>query len=306
VQEFELRYPVHTLENQVLFLPGGLISAETLEAKYSSEEFTPVSKYCLLKYGSTEEDLFYFLNQPPYNNIFRDRESIVRLLHTMDRIDLVFPFLQSLDYFKKHDSYTYHHILMVFALSMLIAKDLIPDYQDRLQEIATGPTHDFGKICVPLHVLKKTTPLTKAERNILKHHSMAGYALLSYYYRDTMNPAAVVARDHHERRNGSGYPRGIPLRDFIVEIIAACDVYDALISPRPYRPVSYDNRTALEVITGMAERKELGWEVVKALVAHNRGTNHRFDDIRVSTEKRGSSPPGNMHGVISEDYVDIS
>lgn len=306
MQGFELRYPVYSLERKVLFPSGCLVSAETLEAKYSSGEFTPVSKYSLLKYGSTQEDLFNFLTQPPYNNIFRDKGSIVGLLHTMDGIELVLPFLQSLDYFKQHDPYTYHHILMVFALSMLIAKDLVPDYQDRLEEIATGPTHDFGKICVPLHVLRKTTPLTKAERSILEHHSMAGYVLLSYYYGDAMNSAAIVARDHHERRNGSGYPRGILLTDFIVEIIAACDVYDALISPRPYRPVSYDNRTALEVITDMAEKKELGWEVVKALVAHNRGAKQSFDEITVSTEKRGSPPSGNVHGLICEDQVDIS
>lgn len=305
MQEMILRYPVHTLDNQVLFPSGNLVSHEALEAKYSSDDFTPVDKYCLLKYGSTEKDLFCFLKRPPYSNIFKDKTSIRELLHIVDKIDLVMPFLHSLDYFRKYDLYTYHHILMVYALSVLIAQDLIPDYEDRLQEIATGPTHDFGKICVPLHVLKKTTPLTKADRSILKHHSPAGYVLLSYYHRDPMNPAAIVARDHHERRNGSGYPRGILLTDFIVEIVAACDVYDALISPRPYRAVSYDNRTALEVITAMAERKELGWEVVKALVAHNRGIKGRFEEITVSTEKRGSPPPGNMHGIISEEHVDI-
>jgi HD-GYP domain-containing protein (c-di-GMP phosphodiesterase class II) len=47
----------------------------------------------------------------------------------------------------------------------------------------------------------------------------------------------------------------------MVEIIVACDVYDALVSPRPYRPVSYDNRTALEEIINMAEKNQIGWEV---------------------------------------------
>lgn len=61
--------------------------------------------------------------------------------------------------------------------------------------------------------------------------------------------------------DGSGKPRGIRLRDRMVEIIVACDVYGALVSPRPYRPVSYDNRTALEEITKMAENNQSGWEL---------------------------------------------
>jgi HD-GYP domain-containing protein (c-di-GMP phosphodiesterase class II) len=132
----------------------------------------------------------------------------------------------------------------------------------------------------------------------LDNHSAAGYVLLSYYLGDPRSLASLVARDHHERKDGSGYPRGIPLRDLLVEVIAVCDVYDALISPRPYRPASYDNRTALEEITGMAERGEIGWDVVKALVACNRSARPHYSESEVSTEKRGVPPPGNLHGVI--------
>ena len=89
----------------------------------------------------------------------------------------------------------------------------------------------------------------------------------------------------------------------MVEIIAACDVYDALLSPRPYRPTAYDNRTALEEITEMAQMGKLSWEVVKALVSHNRKDKPPFQECQVSTEKRGTPPEDNMYGVVVEEEM---
>ena len=97
------------------------------------------------------------------------------------------------------------------------------------------------------------------------------------------------------------YPLGILLNDPMVEIVAVCDVYDALISPRPYRQASYDNRTALEEITVMAEEGVISWEVVQVLVAHNRKSKPHYTDCIVSKEKRGKPPYGNVYGIIVPD-----
>jgi len=190
---------------------------------------------------------------------------------------------------------------MVFALSTLLAQDIASDYRNHILETASGPTHDFGKICVPPNLLKKASPLTYNERKLLEHHTIAGYVLLSYYHRDIRSFAARVARDHHEKKNGSGYPRGIPLEDLMVEIVAVSDIYDALVSSRPYRPISYDNRTALEEITMIAERNEISWEVLKTLVAFNRKAKPHSSECSISTEKRGAPPPGNVYGIITEE-----
>jgi len=189
---------------------------------------------------------------------------------------------------------------MVFVLSILLAKDLIPDYQECILLSATGPTHDIGKICVPLHILKKTTPLTKRERSFLEHHAAASYVLLCYYYRDVQHLACRVALDHHERRDGSGYPQGILLKDSMVEIVAVSDIYDALIKPRPYRSAPYENRPALEEITEMAQQNKIGWDVVKALIAHHRKSKPSYSEITISVEKRGSPPSYNVYGMIVE------
>jgi len=77
------------------------------------------------------------------------------------------------------------------------------------------------------------------------------------------------------------------MKDRMIEIISVCDIYDALLSPRPHRPIPYDNRTALEEITEMAEKGKIGWEVVQALVSYSRKDKPSFQECKVSVEKRG-------------------
>ncbi len=295
-----LQYPVRALDNQVLLPADTPLNEETLDAVIGSQRAYSHETYPLLLHGSVKEDCLNFLSTPPYVTIFSDEKEIDDLLNLLEAAHFSIPILQSLDYFKQHDFYTYAHVLMVFALSTLLAKDLIPDYQECIRLSATGPTHDIGKICVPLHILKKTTPLTRRERGFLEHHAAASFVLLSYYYKDVQHLACKVALDHHERRDGSGYPRSILLQDPIVEIIAASDIYDALIKPRPYRSAAYDNRAALEEITEMAEQNKIGWDVVKALIGHSRKSNPHYREVTISAEKRGSPPSYNAYGKIAE------
>lgn len=295
-----LKYPVYTLDNRLLFPADTELSSENINVLISSNSTTPQNSYNLMCSGSIKSDLLNFFKQPPYDFIFASQKKIAEIIDLMETVKLPLSILQSLEYFKQNDLYTYRHTLIVFVLTTLLTKDLISDYKSLMHGIATGPTHDLGKICVPLNILKKSVPLTLDERGILENHTAAGFVLLSYYLQDENNPGAEVARDHHERKNGSGYPRGIQLNDRLVEIIAVCDVYDALISLRPYRPISYDNRTALEEITKMAERNEIGWDVVKALIAHNRQNKPHYKEVKVSMEKRGTPPPGNVYGSATE------
>jgi len=299
--ELTLQHPIRTLDNQSLFPAGTLVTEETLNIVIDSHRTVSYQTYPLLLYGSIQEDCLDFVRLPPYATIFQDRKEIDGLFNLLETVRFPIPILQSLDYFKQRDLFTYTHILMVFALSTLLAKELIPDDQDYVKLSATGPTHDIGKICVPLHILKKATPLTKTERGFLEHHAAAGYVLLSYYYKDFGCLAPRVALDHHERRDGSGYPRGIPLEDPLTEIIAVSDIYDALIMPRPYRSSAYDNRTALEEITEMAKQNKVGWDAVKALIAHHRKSRPRYKEIAISAEKRGTPPAYNVYGVVANE-----
>lgn len=296
-----LVYPVYTFDNRLLIPADTLLTEEVLESVILPYGTGAYESNSLLLHGSVRKDIHQLINRTPYQRIFADQKQIAHIMNIMGSVFLSIPILQSLDFFKENDFYTYCHILNVFTLTTTLAEQLIEDYHDLIQEAAAGPSHDIGKTSVPMYILKKSVPLTPAEHRIMQHHSMAGYVLLSHYLRDTQNLSARVARDHHERKDGSGYPAGINLADRLVEIIAACDVYDALMSPRPYRPLPYDNRAALEEITGMAERGKLSWDVVQALVAHNRKGRPHYSECKVSKEKRGAPPPGNMYGITAEE-----
>jgi HD-GYP domain-containing protein (c-di-GMP phosphodiesterase class II) len=296
----KLDYPVYTLDNRLLLPAGKRLTPETLDALIATNKVTSYQVVSFLKDGTVYEDILSLLQKTPYDVIFDEPEKTIAL-SLMEKIHFILPVLESLSYFKEYESYTYRHILIVFALSTIMARDLLENSEDWIREAMAGTIHDFGKICVPIQVLKKSDPLTRADRDILEHHALAGFVLLSYLLQDRRSLAARVARDHHERGDGSGYPLGISLRDRMVEIIATCDVYDALLSPRPYRLTSYDNRTALEEITEMAHGGKLSWEVVQALVSHNRKDKPHFGDCRVSAEVRGSPPADSLYGVIVDE-----
>ncbi|MBT6563636.1 MAG: hypothetical protein HON76_14025 [Candidatus Scalindua sp.] len=292
-----IKYPIYTFDNQILFPAGSEMSPGNIDDLISTNKNT-YSSVSLLNYKSVRKDIIKFIRSAPsYSVIFGDDKQIASLMNHLGSVTLISPVLKMLDYFKEHDYYTYKHHLLVWALSTHIATVMADDYIDLLKEAESGPTHDVGKICVPLDILKKETPLSKKEKSHLRHHTIAGHVLLSYYHQDRDKLAPIVARDHHERMNGSGYPGGINLDNSLVDIVIVSDIYDALISPRPYRHVSFDNRTACEEITKMAEKKELHWKVVQCLISLNRKKKSHFTECKIPHEKRGTPPPSNNYGI---------
>lgn len=251
----------------------------------------------LLDYRRVRTDLHAFFEKPPYDVIFSGEERQQTLIDIAGEVVMPEAVLQSLYHFREIDFYTYRHTLLVFALSILIARELIDDREILLQEIMAGPTHDIGKLCVPLSILTKQNPLTEDELIHLRHHALAGYVLLTHYFQDPDILAARVARDHHERRDGSGYPLGISIDNQMIDIIMISDVYDALISPRPYRPTSFDNRTALEEITRQADAGIISDTVARVLVALNRRSRPHYSQCVLSVECRGKPPADNRYGI---------
>lgn len=296
---FKLNYPVHTIDNTQLLPAGVLLTQEKLEKVAAAGQKTAIANKPFLSHGSIERDLFHLINLSPYRIIFENQKKTTDFFELIKTIQFPLPIFTMLDYFQAHDFYTYRHMLLVFAMSTLLAQDLIYDLPGQFHGGIPGPSHDFGKICIPLHILKKATPLTQTERRMLEHHTLAGFVLLTHYFQSNDMPDTIIARDHHERRNGSGYPGGIHVRDEMTQIVIASDIFDALVSPRPYRKMSYDNRTALEEITLMAETGKLDWQVVQALVGLNRKGHIPYYDCSVSLEKRGVPPGGNLYGISS-------
>jgi len=289
---------VRSLEGNEILPVGTLLSEALLAAVAEAGRRLQWEQGVLLAHGTVRQDLARAARVGPYAAVFGSDEEYRELELLMGQAKLPEPCLRGLDWFRVNDAYTYRHILMVFALSCLLARRL--GHSDPATEAAAGPLHDFGKLCVPLSTLVKRSALTRDERRQLDQHTLTGHVLLCHYLGDRESFTARVARDHHERRDGSGYPYGIALNDQLVEIVAVCDVYDALVSPRPYRRSAFDNRSALEELTTMAETGRIGWDAVQMLVSMNRKDRPPPERCEVSLQKRGGPPAGNLYGIFDD------
>lgn len=166
---------------------------------------------------------------------------------------------------KSFDEFTYHHSLSVAVLAIAIGQQLgLPTLH--LNKLGMSAIlHDIGKTAVPIQLVQKPAPLTGPEFDLMKSHSRSGSAFLVSFVRDEQMWQAVLS--HHERLDGTGYPRGLAGRDIPLwgRIIAVADVYDALTSQRPHRP-PVEPHQALEYIMG-GIGTAFDYDVVKALVA---------------------------------------
>jgi PAS domain S-box-containing protein/putative nucleotidyltransferase with HDIG domain len=134
------------------------------------------------------------------------------------------------------DPYTAGHQLRVAGLASAIATEIgLP--QDRIDGIRmAGPIHDIGKLSVPVEILSKPKKLTEIEFSLIKEHSQKGYEMLKDV--DSPWPLAQIVYQHHERMDGSGYPRNLKGDEILMEarIMAIADVVESMASHRPYRP----------------------------------------------------------------------
>lgn len=164
-----------------------------------------------------------------------------------------------LDAVRAYDDRIYQHSVMVAGLAAAFASTLGFSASDRLRLTRAALVHDVGKAKIPISILRKPGRLESYELSIVRTHPILGHEMLKQA--GVTDPAMLeVARKHHERLDGSGYPDGLKgdqIGDF-VRLVAVCDVYAALVAPRPPRP-SYDIASALaeldrEAAEGRLER----------------------------------------------------
>ncbi|MDD2368419.1 MAG: response regulator [Sulfuricurvum sp.] len=129
------------------------------------------------------------------------------------------------------------HVKRVAAYSRFLAdKYGLSDEEARLIEMV-APMHDIGKIAIPDSILHKPGKLSAEEMEIMKTHAYKGYQMLSHSERPLMKHAALIALQHHEKYDGSGYPSGLVGEDIHIagRIVAIADVFDSLGSKRSYK-----------------------------------------------------------------------
>ncbi|MFN2615901.1 MAG: HD-GYP domain-containing protein [Thermoleophilaceae bacterium] len=129
------------------------------------------------------------------------------------------------------------HVDRIQRFSELIADGLgLPQERSRLIAMA-GTLHDAGKVAIPDAIVLKEGKLTEHERKVMQQHTELGYRLLVGSESPVLRLAATIAWTHHERFDGDGYPRGLFGQGIPLEgrIVAIADVFDALVTDRPYR-----------------------------------------------------------------------
>ena len=136
-----------------------------------------------------------------------------------------------------HDSYTFSHSVNVAVLATMLG-NLCGYSKSKLQVITLGGLlHDIGKLAVPTPILNKTSSLTADEFKIIRRHPSEGRKILKELNSPNASILAIIAAQHHEHLDGSGYPnhiRGKSIHPYS-RITAIADVYDALTSARSYK-----------------------------------------------------------------------
>ncbi len=153
------------------------------------------------------------------------------------------------------DPYTAGHQRRAANLARAIATEMRLPADDVEGIRMAGYIHDIGKLSIPAEILSKPTKLSAIEFSLIKEHSQSGYDILKDV--ESPWPLAEIIYQHHERMDGSGYPRRLKGNEIIIEarILAVADVVEAMASHRPYRP-------------------SLGIELALAEIEKNRGISY--------------------------------
>jgi HD-GYP domain-containing protein (c-di-GMP phosphodiesterase class II) len=178
-----------------------------------------------------------------------------------DRLDTVA--LAFADIIDAKSPYTYNHSMRVAAGARFVAEQLGMDAEAQRRTYRMGLLHDIGKLGVSSQTLNKTGPLTVAERAEIEQHPRYSYSILSRVA--AFQSFAWTASLHHERLDGTGYPWRLPAEqlDDAARLLAVADVYDALVSDRPYR-AGLPHDTAVDVLWSEAGTR-LSREAVQAI-----------------------------------------
>ncbi len=178
--------------------------------------------------------------------------------------------LKRLNELQRTDDYLFEHSMRVSILSTMIGKWFGYSQKELLELNEAGMLYDIGSLKIPEEILKKPGELTKEEWDIVRRHPQNGYSIL-LRTKGVSSNVKYAALHHHERIDGSGYPlrlRGNQIHPY-AKIIMACDVFEAMITDRPYKK-KVSPMLAIEYLTwnsGKLFDQEVVYTLIRGLSA---------------------------------------
>jgi HD-GYP domain-containing protein (c-di-GMP phosphodiesterase class II) len=217
-----------TEEEGVVVVPTELITS-------IKDQALPAEKKAQLVITHSITMMQKMLEKPTAQRIAEAKKGIAEIVNLILTDDNTTYYLLNIT---THDFYTYTHSVNVGVLGVALAKALFRNSSDHdLQALGTGFfLHDLGKVKVPSEIINKPAALTEEEMKLMRRHPADGYKILVETHQLT-EEARVIVLQHHERSDGTGYPRGLRKNEIhlYARLCTLADVYDALTSERPYK-----------------------------------------------------------------------
>ena len=216
-----------------------------------------------------------FLLKPVHPTVMRTRvRAMLRNKALIDSLDeaetILFALAQAVE---QRDKFTGQHCQRLAGASVLLGEALGLPQSDLVALYRGGYLHDIGKVSIPDAILFKQGLLTAAEWEVMRSHPERGEAICRPMR--SLWPVLPIIRNHHERWDGSGYPDGLAGEDIplLARILQVADIYDALITERPYKPAL----SVEESFTVMEEEVRRGWrdpELVPLFISSMQAQNN--------------------------------
>ena len=209
-----------------------------------------------------------FLTKPPKKvELLARTKSLLNIKKLNDNLTSIeFVLFSMANAVEEKDHYTQGHVKRVSNMAMSLGRKMGLNETDLRALKIGGALHDIGKIGVPNKILNKPGPLNHEEMAIMQKHPESGYQIC-LPLKNNLGPALDIIQQHHEKLDGSGYPNGLTEKDIslVARIMAVADIYDALVTDRPYRKAMPIEK-AVSILQQEANDKKLDKDVVQHLL----------------------------------------
>jgi len=274
-------------------LTRGLILEVQKRGKKRQNEFISLNN---LKFLS---DARKVMHEALYTELFEPAAIQRALISILQKTKMPRSAFREIERLRQASPYTYKHFLITGLLCARMAYDMRKLGYNPSKAFICGLCHDIGKIRIPGKTLNKKTALNSNEYRRLRAYPVISLLLLKYYFPKKAVEVCRAAYDHHEKLDGSGYPRGIRNLEKYTKLTAVADIYDALVSDRPYRKRAFTSRGAIDRLLREKRAGKLPAFPVLLLISYLRRDKPNYRRIKVSLSAREAEPLGNVYGKIA-------